>query len=484
MTSLVLGTYAAALVVLMVYGLHRYWIVYLYWRHHKRGARSAPRPATPGSRLPAVTIQLPVFNERYVVERLIDAVCRIDHPKALLEIQVLDDSTDDTVPLVAARVDEMRAAGFDIHHLRRGCRDGFKAGALAWGMARARGEFIAIFDADFLPPEGFLRDTLPHFTDPSVGMVQTRWGHVNAGYSLLTRLQALFLDGHFLLEHTARFKSGAFFNFNGTAGVWRRQTIESAGGWSARTLTEDLDLSYRAQLRGWKFVYDPDVVCPAELPVDIHGFRSQQARWTRGALQVARYLLGDLWRARLPLHTKIEATVHLTGNLGYLLTTVVALLLLPSLYLRGATHVAVGVGELLVFLGTTVSISFFYMVSQRELYPDWKWRMRDLPALMSFGVGMCLSNARAVLGGLVGGASEFIRTPKYDIRSSGDSFASKAYGGGSRSWAPHAALAAYSLLTLGVAAANRQWAAIPFVLLFFSGFAYVASLSLKHAART
>lgn len=467
----------------MTYGLHRYWIVFLYWRHHKKPVLASNRLSPPSTYHPVVTVQLPIFNERYVVERLIDSVCALDHPSERLEIQVLDDSTDDTVEIAARKVEAMRARGFDIQHLRRGTRDGFKAGALSWGLARSRGEFVAIFDADFMPPPGFLAATLPHFLDEKVGMVQTRWGHLNANYSLLTRLQALFLDGHFLLEHTARFKSGAFFNFNGTAGIWRRQAIETAGGWSARTLTEDLDLSYRAQLAGWKFVYDPDFVCPAELPVDIHAFQSQQSRWTKGALQVARHLLKDLWRAQLPFHTKLEATIHLTGNLGYLLTIVVAVLLLPSLYLRDAIPFDLGMIEMGIFIATSLSISFFYAVSQKELYPDWRRRMRDLPALLSFGIGMCASNARAVWDGVLGRGSEFVRTPKYDIRTAGDPWISKTYAGGRKGkWRGPASLLAYSLITLAAAASESQWAAVPFILLFVFGFGYVTSLSLLHAA--
>jgi cellulose synthase/poly-beta-1,6-N-acetylglucosamine synthase-like glycosyltransferase len=482
-TQILIATYAAVLAVLTVYGLHRYWIVFLYWRHHKRPRSTRARPPLPADFRPVVTVQLPVYNERYVVERLIETVCALEYPRENLEIQVLDDSTDDTVAIASAMVERMRALGFDIHHLRRGTRAGYKAGALAWGLTRARGEFVAIFDADFMPPPGFLTATLPHFIDPRVGMVQTRWGHINAGYSMLTRLQALFLDGHFLLEHTARYKSGAFFNFNGTAGIWRARAITSAGGWSARTLTEDLDLSYRAQLAGWKFVYDPDFVCPAELPVDIHAFQTQQSRWTKGALQVARHILKDLWKARLPLHTKLEATVHLTGNLGYLLTIVVAVLLLPSLFLRDNISINLGLIEICIFLATSLSISFFYAFSQRELYPDWRWRMRDLPALLSFGIGMCASNARAVLDGIFGHESEFIRTPKYDIRSGGDSWVRKVYARGNRrNWRLHAAFCLYSLATLATAAFESHWAAVPFILLFVFGFGYVTGLSFLHAA--
>jgi cellulose synthase/poly-beta-1,6-N-acetylglucosamine synthase-like glycosyltransferase len=356
--SLVIFTYVFVLAILTFYGLHRYWIVYLYWKHHK-WTQKKPTPPFSSIEIPFVTIQLPLYNEMYVAERLLNQVCELDYPKDKLEIQVLDDSTDRTSDILESLIEKKKSLGFQISHLRRASRAGFKAGALAHGLAQSKGEFVAIFDADFMPPTGFLKATIPYFQDPTVGMVQTRWGHINADYSLLTRLQAVFLDGHFLLEHTARYKSGALFNFNGTAGIWRKSAIESAGGWSPRTLTEDLDLSYRAQLKGWKFVYDPDFVCPAELPVDIHAFLSQQKRWTKGALQVAKYILSDVWRSTLSFHAKIEATVHLTGNLGYLLTILVAVLLLPALYVRQSLSWNLGGLELFVFIATTISITFF-----------------------------------------------------------------------------------------------------------------------------
>ncbi len=481
---LVVGTYTSLLAVLMLYGLHRYWILLLYWRYRKKGD-APPTPAFTSSLIgtPPVTIQLPLYNEMYVAERLIDSICSLDYPREQLEIQVLDDSTDQTIEIVARKVEEKKNQGFDIKHVRRGHRNGYKAGALAFGTKLARGEYIAIFDADFMPPSGFLHATLPHFTDPQVGMVQTRWGHVNPDYSLLTRLQALFLDGHFLLEHTARYKSGAFFNFNGTAGIWRRDAIESSGGWNPRTLTEDLDLSYRAQLAGWRFVYDPDFVCPAELPVDIHAFHSQQRRWAKGALQVARFILGDLWRAKLPLHTKLEATAHLTANIGYLLTFFVALLLLPSLMLRSQVHWAgIQFFEIASFVVTALSISFFYIFSQKELYPNWKWKIKDVPALLSFGIGMCVSNAIAVWEGLVGGnESEFIRTPKYGISNGSDSWLKKNYARGKDNlWFIQIFFSLYSLLTFFIAVEKNYWGALPFIALFIFGFSYVSSLGFIH----
>jgi len=484
----IVGFYAFLLGLLMLYGLHRYWIVYLYWKYRKKSPYqdASYQKATPSFDLhdsPVVTVQLPLYNEFYVAGRLIDAVCSLDYPKEKLEIQVLDDSDDATVDVVKGKISFWREKGFHIHHLMRPTRKGYKAGALAWGLERAKGDFIAIFDADFIPPKDFLHATLPYFKNKQVGMVQTRWGHINADYSLLTRVQALFLDGHFLLEHTARYRSGAFFNFNGTAGIWRKETIVSAGGWSDRTLTEDLDLSYRAQLTGWKFVFVPYFVCPAELPVDIHAFRSQQKRWTQGAIQVAKYLLRDLWKASLPLHTKIEATAHLTSNVGYLLTVLVAVLLLPTLLVRervGWMHVEFV--ELVTFFATAISIAFFYAVSLREIYPNWKWKLKDIPALLSFGIGMCVSNAKAVWEGLVGTHFEFVRTPKYGICNKFDSWVKNKYSQSNyRSWLPYTFFATYSLLSFVVAFNSKNWFSLPFIFLFVFGFSYVAGLSYVHS---
>ncbi|MFQ5720351.1 MAG: cellulose synthase family protein, partial [Acidobacteriota bacterium] len=283
----IFALYLALLGALSLYGIHR-WFLLWFARRPMAGPDRSPRAGGP---VPWVTVQLPVFNERLVVEGLIDATCAIDWPRDRLEIQVLDDSTDDTADLVAERVRQARAQGFIIHHVRRARRHGYKAGALAAGLTTARGEFIAVFDADFVPPRNFLQATVFEFDDPQVGMVQARWGHLNRRRSWLTRIQAVFLDGHFLVDHVARTRSGCFFNFNGTAGIWRRRCIEDAGGWQADTLTEDLDLSYRAQLRGWRFVYRPDVLAPAELPARMSSFRSQQHRWAKGSIQTARKLL-------------------------------------------------------------------------------------------------------------------------------------------------------------------------------------------------
>ena len=318
--------YLSVLAGLSAYGVHRYFIIYLFLKNRKREV------VPPGrfDPLPKVTIQLPIFNEVYVVERLLRSVSELDYPQDRLQIQVLDDSTDDTRELTAACVSGLRERGFDVQLIHRVDRTGFKAGALAVGLESADGEFVCILDADFVPPSDLLRRTIHFFTDPKIGMIQTRWGHLNRGYSLLTRVQAMFLDGHLLLEQTARSRSGRFFNFNGTAGLWRKACIENSGGWQHDTLCEDLDLSYRAQLAGWRFIFLPDVVTPAELPVDMNGFKSQQHRWTKGSVQTCKKLLPTIWRSKLPFFIKLEATGHLMSNFAYLLLACLCVLLHPS----------------------------------------------------------------------------------------------------------------------------------------------------------
>lgn len=475
-----MGGYLFLIGLLSLYGLHRYWILYLYFRYYKWAAPHSDFPLT--SPLPVVTIQLPIFNERYVVGRLLEAVRRLEYPRDLLEIQVLDDSTDDTRRIAQQKILAIQQEGFRMVHLTRAERTGFKAGALTHGLNQAHGEFIAIFDADFIPPPDFLQKTLPCFQDPRVGMVQTRWGHLNEDYSLLTSLQAIFLDGHFLLEHTARNRSGAFFNFNGTAGIWRRQTIESSGGWQHDTLTEDLDLSYRAQMQGWKFVFLPDVVCPAELPVDIHGFKTQQNRWTMGAIQTAKKMLPALWRSPLPWIVKIEATFHLTACLGYALMALVSLLLPLSLYVRTQIHWPLtGLLEGVAFLATTLSIGLFYGVCQRDLYSNWLPRLRNLPMMISLGAGMCLSNTKAVLQGLSGIRFEFRRTPKYSVMHRTTNWKKMLYKSGNPFTAVlEVIFAGYFVMAFTAAYRAGLWASLPFITLFCIGYGYVAFLSIAH----
>jgi len=472
------------LVLLSIYAFHRLWILYLYYRYYKL---AVPRPSpAPPSEWPLVTVQLPIFNERYVVERLLEAVCLIDYPADRLEIQILDDSTDDTTALARRLVRRHRAAGRNVRLLHRDDRRGFKAGALQGGLESSQAEFVAVFDADFLPPPDFLKRTIPHFADRRLGLVQARWGHVNAGYSLLTRLQSLFLDGHFMLEHTARNRSGAFFNFNGTAGIWRRLAIETSGGWSADTLTEDLDLSYRAQMGGWRFLFLPDLVCPAELPVDMPGFRNQQHRWTKGAFQVAQKVLPALWRSSVPLRIKIEATAHLTANVGYCLLVLYTLLALPALWARrtlGWPPVLTG-AEVSLLGASLASLTLFYLVAHREASPDHRVSLREVPLLMAFGVGMAVNNARAVLEAILGIPTDFRRTAKFNITGRGDPWRGSRYRTtlGGRGLL-EASLALYLALPLSLCLMSGRWATALFVFLLLAGHLAVGGLTLAHTLK-
>jgi cellulose synthase/poly-beta-1,6-N-acetylglucosamine synthase-like glycosyltransferase len=475
--SAVLGLYFLTLVILAVFGLHRYVMVFLYFRHRDRRAL----PAAPPGRLPRVTVQLPIYNEMYVVERLLDSVCGIDYPKELLEIQVLDDSTDETRTIAAAAVERYRAQGLEIHYLHRDHRHGFKAGALDEGLQVATGEFILIFDADFIAPADILQKTLGHFNDPQVGMVQVRWGHVNRDFSLLTQVQSVLLDGHFILEHGGRNRSGRFFNFNGTAGIWRRETIADAGGWQHDTLTEDLDLSYRSQMKGWRFVFVQDVVSPAEIPVEMNGFKSQQHRWAKGSVQTCKKLLPRILASKLPLAIKIEAAFHLTANFAYPLMVLLSLLMFPAMVIR----YNMGWSEMLVvdvplFLGATMSVCSFYLMSQREIFGQgWRARIWYLPAVLAVGIGLSVNNAKAVLEALFGHTSEFKRTPKYRVEAAGDEWKQKRYRG-SISFVPFVELflGFYFTVTACYAITYGIWGTLPFVLLFQFGFLYTGALSL------
>jgi cellulose synthase/poly-beta-1,6-N-acetylglucosamine synthase-like glycosyltransferase len=475
--SAVLGLYFLTLVILAVFGLHRYVMVFLYFRHRDRRAL----PVAPLSRLPRVTVQLPLFNEMYVVERLLDSVCRIDYPKELLEIQVLDDSTDETVAIAEAAIERHRAQGFDIHYLHRDNRHGFKAGALDAGLKAAKGEFVLIFDADFIAPADILMKTLGHFEDPGVGMVQVRWGHVNRDYSLLTQVQSVLLDGHFILEHGGRNRSGRFFNFNGTAGIWRREAISDAGGWQHDTLTEDLDLSYRSQMKGWRFVFVQDVISPAEIPVEMNAFKSQQHRWAKGSIQTCRKLLPRILASDLPTAIKVEAAFHLTANFAYPLMVLLSILMFPAMVIR----YNMGLYEMMIvdvplFLGATMSVCSFYLMSQREIFAEsWRARIKYLPAVLAVGIGLSVNNAKAVLEALFGHASEFTRTPKYRVEGAGDEWKQKRYRG-SLSFVPFGELllGLYFTAMALYAFSNGIWGTLPFILLFQFGFLYAAALSL------
>jgi cellulose synthase/poly-beta-1,6-N-acetylglucosamine synthase-like glycosyltransferase len=474
--TLILVSYFFVLSILAIYGWHRYYLVYLYMKHKDR----TPAEPDPPAALPPVTVQLPIFNEMYVADRLIDAVCELDYPRELLEIQVLDDSTDETRDIAELAVRRHAARGLNIRCFHRVDRHGFKAGALEAGLKEAAGRFVAIFDADFVPAPDFLRRTIPYFSDPHVGMVQTRWGHINQDYSLLTKIQSILLDGHFVLEHGGRNRAGCFFNFNGTAGIWRREAITAAGGWQHDTLTEDLDLSYRAQLQGWKFLFVPEVVSPAEVPVEMNSFKSQQHRWAKGSIQTCRKLLPRILRAPLPLHVKAEAFFHLSANFNYVLMSVLSLLMFPAMWVR----YNMGWYEMLIidvplFCAATLSVSNFYVVCQRELYKDWVSRLRYLPFLMSIGIGLCVNNTRAVLEAMFGRRGDFARTPKYGIERDSDEWVGKKYHQSvGVQPAIEVALGLYFTATVFYALANQIYGTLPFLMLFQVGFLYTGLLSI------
>jgi len=473
---LILGGYYVVLTLLAFYGAHRGLMVHLYYRHR----RHVPRPAGSLPELPRVTVQLPIYNEVYVVERLVEAVAALDYPRELLEIQILDDSTDDTREVARRVADRIRAEGFQIFYMPRAHRRGYKAGALEEGLRAATGEFVLIFDADFVPQPDILRTCLPYFADPKIGMVQTRWEHLNRDFSLLTRIQAILLDGHFVIEHTARHRSGRFFNFNGTAGIWRKSCLADAGGWQSDTLTEDLDISYRAQLKGWRFVYLKDCVAPAEVPVDMNSFKSQQHRWTKGSIQTGKKVLPTIWKSDLPWKIKLEAFFHLTNNVSYVLVVLLALLMVPAIVVRNR----IGWHKLIVldfplFFGATFSFLAFYISSQREIGRTFRGTIRCLPFLLSLGIGLSINNARAVLEAFLNRSSEFNRTPKYRIEGTKGEWKSKRYlPERNLSLVGEIALAAYFLAALLLAVDLKYWTALPFLIVFFNGFAYTAALSL------
>ncbi len=411
--------YTFCLVMVCVYGFHRYLIVFLYYRHRSK----APKPAGTFKELPIVTVQLPMYNEQYVAQRIIEATCKIRWPKDRLQIQVLDDSTDDTVQIAADAVAKARTEGFDIEYVHRNDRSGYKAGALENGLKTAKGAFCTIFDADFIPDPDILYKCIDYFTDPKVCAVQTRWEHINRNDSWLTKTQAIFLDGHFAIEHVARNRSGRFMAFNGTAGTWRIASIRDSGGWQHDTLTEDMDLSFRAQLRGWKFIFVPHVTAPAELPPEMNAFKAQQFRWTKGGAQTAIKMLPKILASKAPLKAKIEATFQLTCFSVHLYVLVLVALLFPAMMIRDLPMMQYGtparaIFDVLVFALATMSATVFYVASQYELFRDWRTVLKYMPFLMALGIGVSLSNTKAVLEALLGKQSEFVRTPKFAVGSS------------------------------------------------------------------
>lgn len=411
-SSLWYFSYVVVLAGLAGYGFHRLTIVFLYLKHN----RKRPEPKEMWKELPLVTVQLPVFNEMHVVDRLLDSVAKLDYPQDKLQIQLLDDSTDETVEICRAGIERLKARGFDAEHIHRTDRTGFKAGALENGTKFAKGEYLFILDADFVPNEDVLKRTIHFFTDEKIGMIQTRWGHLNRTFNVLTRIQAMFLDGHLELEQTARNRSGRFFTFNGTGGIWRKSCISDAGGWEHDTLTEDMDLSYRAQLKGWRFIFLNDVETPAELPVDMDGFKSQQHRWTKGSIQVCKKVLPAIWRSDVPLFIKLEATAHLTSNFAYLLLICLCFLIYPNQHQPDFGKFTYYIVNGPIFFFASVSVIVFYLTSQRALRPGTWWKeIPYLPLLLALGIGMSINNAKAVIEALLNHQTAFVRTPKYGI---------------------------------------------------------------------
>ncbi|HEY5316864.1 MAG TPA: glycosyltransferase [Solirubrobacteraceae bacterium] len=468
--------YFAVLLVLAMYGLHRSHLVLTVLRH--RRALKALKEGVPalaagsvGGRddLPWVTIQLPLYNEATVAGRLLDHVAAIEWPRSRLEIQVLDDSTDETRALVRAKVESLRDGGLDVVYIHRVDRTGYKAGALDNGLQVAKGALVAIFDADFLPQPDFLRAVVPHFiADPKVGMVQARWGHLNRAHSMLTRTQALMLDGHHLVENRARMAAGWLFNFSGTGGMWRKEAIASAGGWQHDTLTEDLDLSYRAQLAGWRFVYRENIVTPAELPEDISAFRAQQFRWAKGTVQTARKLLGRILRSQLTPMQRVEACFHMTPHFAYPLMVLLSVLLLPALVFMPATDTkAMLLIDLPLVIGTTGSLAAFYAMAEAAQGGRRLDALKQLPVLLALGAGLAPHLTKAVWEGLHSMAGEFVRTPKKGTTEG-------RYRAAADLPMIEIALGLISAASTVAAIETGHWFAAPFAMLFTFGYGYVA----------
>lgn len=465
--------YAVSCTLLAIYGFHSLVLSLIYTWQARR-----PKPALPPATdvLPTVTIQLPIYNEQYVVERLLAACAALDYPRDKLQIQLLDDSTDGTQYLAARMVDGWRAAGVDMEHVTRPDRQGYKAGALHYGLRTARGEFVAVFDADFLPPPDFLRRSLPYFADANVGCVQARWGHVNPNYSWLTRAQAAAIDMHFGVEQATRSHYGLPMNFNGAAGLWRRLCIDDAGGWKADTLTEDLDLSYRAQLAGWKFRFLPDLIVPAEIPVQLNAYKRQQFRWAKGSIQTARNLLGTLWTSSLALHRKIFGTLHLTGYLISPLMLIVMLTAVPAVAYPGGWQVPPW--TLLAVFGPWL----VYWASRTPYRESFGHKVALLVSLILMGMGMAINNTKAVIEALVGVPSAFERTPKFNIRQAGQAWGANQYAlpRDPVVWLELAA-AVYAFGMLVLASQRQLWGLAPWLALYALGFGWIAALSFIQA---
>ena len=475
---LLLIIYNLALSVVFIFSLGQVYLIFSYLKSKREKVRL---PQT-SNELPMITIQLPLYNELYVVERLIDAVCALAYPLSKIEIQVLDDSKDEALALSKKIIEQKKALGFDIVHITREQNTGYKAGALQSGLHLAKGEFIAVFDADFLPEPDFIMQLIHYFNQADIGMVQSKWGHINQNYSLLTQLQGFGLDGHFTIEQSGRNKADLFINFNGTAGIWRKSCIEDAGGWQHDTLTEDLDLSYRAQLKGWQFKYVEHVVCPAELPVEINAFRSQQHRWTKGAVETAQKLFAQMWHTHIPIKKKIFAAFHLLNAYIFLLVFVTSVLSVPILIIKKQG----GISEIyfqwmnLSLLGLVI-VFMFYLVSFTANKKNLLEFLKLFPLFLSFSMALSFHNSLAVLEGIFGKKSAFIRTPKFNITQKKQDFKSNIYYNHrlSKTFFIEMFLAFYFLAGVVLAFYFKDFGLMPFHLFLCIGFGLLNFYALK-----
>jgi cellulose synthase/poly-beta-1,6-N-acetylglucosamine synthase-like glycosyltransferase len=470
--------YFAVMIVLAIYGVHRYTMCYQYWKYRKNYNPDPPRHF---DELPRVTIQLPMFNEQFVIDRLIESVCAMEYPKDRLEIQVLDDSIDETQQVASEIVARFAALGHPIVYIHRTNRHGYKAGALDEGLNVAKGEFVAIFDADFTPPKDWIMKVIHHFAEPEIGMVQTRWTHINRDYSMLTQIEAILLDAHFIIEQGSRSRAGEFFNFNGTAGMWRRQAIVDGGGWQHDTLTEDTDLSYRSQLAGWRFKYLPEVECPSELPIEMTAFKTQQARWAKGLIQTSIKLMPRIFQSDIPRTKKIESVYHLTANLSYPLMVVMTVMLMPAMIIRSYQGwFQMLLFDVPLFTASTLSIAVFYLASQQILYPNkWKRTLLYMPFLMALGIGLTVTNSKAVMEAIFGIKSAFVRTPKFRVTKKGEKSQANKYRK-RLVLAPwiEMVIGAYFFLAILYTFTNNNFFTAPFLILFVVGYWYTGLMSL------
>ena len=479
---IILGTYIISLTILFGFASHGYSMVYYYFKTFNKRKEDLSEEELQLTEYPLVTIQLPLYNEKYVICRLIDAVIRIEYPKDKLEIQVLDDSTDETVDIAKEHIQKYVDQGYDIKHVHRTNREGYKAGALKEGLKTAKGEFVAIFDADFIPRKKFLKRTLPYFQkDEKLGLVQTRWEHLNREYSLITKTEAIALDGHFVIEQAVRNRAGFFINFNGTGGIWRKECIFDAGNWQADTLTEDLDLSYRAQMKGWKFKYLVNFTSPAELPSEINSLKSQQFRWTKGAIETAKKIYPKVLRSSLPLKMKIQSFIHLCSNLAYPFILIAGVLNLPVLLIKEGGQYDDVFKFMSIFIFAFISSFIFYLYSQKDVYADWQKRVIYFPVFLSGSMGLSVNNTIAVIEGLINKKSEFVRTPKFKIMDNKDSWIDKKYLTRKLSYATiiEAILAVYCFTGVVLSIVYAQIAALPFQLMFSLGYGMMAFLSIR-----